>query len=133
MWGVFWLPLRWFDSEGVGGAWVSLIFNAMALASALPWLLRREAWRGFVDQLVNGLLLGTAFSLYTVSLVMTDVIHAILLFYLTPVWSTIAGWLIFGERMGPRGSSPSPWASPAWRPSSAPAMAFLCRAMQATG
>ncbi len=85
----------------MGGAWVSLIFNAMALASALPWLLRREAWRGFADQLVNGLLLGTAFSLYTVSLVMTDVIHAILLFYLTPVWSTIAGWLIFGERMGP--------------------------------
>ena len=34
MWGVFWLPLRWFDSEGVGGAWVSLIFNAMAMLSA---------------------------------------------------------------------------------------------------
>ena len=29
---------------------------------------------------------------------MTDVIHAILLFYLTPVWSTLAGWLLLGER-----------------------------------
>lgn len=99
MWGVFWLPLRWFDAEGVGGAWVSLIFNAMAIASPLPWLMRRAAWKGFGDQCLNGLLLGTAFSLYTVSLVMTDVIHAILLFYLTPVWSTIAGWLLFGEKM----------------------------------
>lgn len=102
MWGIFWLPLRWFDSEGIGGAWVSLIFNVMALLSALPWLLRRKDWEGFADQSINGLLLGTAFSLYTVSLVMTDVIHAILLFYLTPVWSTIAGWLLFGEKLGAR-------------------------------
>ena len=102
MWGVFWLPMRWFDSEGVGGAWVSVIFNALALLSALPFLLKRGAWRGFADQSVNGLLLGTAFSLYTVSLVLTDVVHAILLFYLTPVWSTLAAWILFGERMGGR-------------------------------
>jgi drug/metabolite transporter (DMT)-like permease len=101
MWGVFWLPLRWFDSEGVGGVWVSLIFNAVALVSPLPWLLRRGAWEGFRAQCLNGLLLGSAFSLYTVSLVMTDVINAILLFYLTPVWSTLAGWLFFRERLGP--------------------------------
>jgi drug/metabolite transporter (DMT)-like permease len=99
MWGVFWVPLHWFGSEGVGGAWVSLIFNAMAMASALPWLLRRNAWEGFADQAINGLLLGTAFSLYTISLVLTDVIHAILLFYLTPVWSTLAGWFFLRERL----------------------------------
>ncbi len=97
MWGVFWLPMRWFDSEHVGGAWISIIFNAMALLSALPFLLRRRVW-----QSINGLLLGSAFSLYTVSLVMTDVIHAILFFYLTPVWSTLAAWFLFGERMGTR-------------------------------
>ncbi|WP_374332287.1 DMT family transporter [Aestuariivirga sp.] len=99
MWGVFWIPLHWFGSEGVGGAWVSLIFNAMAMLSALPFLLRRDAWEGVSDQAVNGLLLGTAFSLYTVSLVLTDVIHAILLFYLTPVWSTLAGRFFLQERL----------------------------------
>ncbi|MFO1131600.1 MAG: DMT family transporter [Hyphomicrobiales bacterium] len=99
MWGVFWIPLHWFGSEGVGGAWVSLIFNAMAMLSALPFLLRRDAWEGVSDQAVNGLLLGTAFSLYTVSLVLTDVIHAILLFYLTPVWSTLAGRFFLRERL----------------------------------
>jgi drug/metabolite transporter (DMT)-like permease len=99
MWGIFWLPLRWFDAEGVGGGWVALIFNAAALLSALPWLTRRAAWQGFRDQMINGLLLGTAFSLYTVSLVMTDVIHAILLFYLTPVWSTLGSWLLYRQRL----------------------------------
>ena len=99
MWGVFWVPLHWFASEGVGGAWVSLIFNGLAMLFALPWLTQRKAWDGAMDQAVNGMLLGTAFSLYTVSLVLTDVIHAILLFYLTPVWSTIAGWILFRERL----------------------------------
>ncbi len=99
MWGIFWVPLRWFDSTGVGGGWVALIFNAVALLSALPWLTRRATWQGFRDQMINGLLLGTAFSLYTVSLVMTDVIHAILLFYLTPVWSTLGSWLLYRQRL----------------------------------
>jgi drug/metabolite transporter (DMT)-like permease len=100
MWGIFWLPLQWFDGEGIGGGWVALIFNAVALLSALPWLMRRTAWQGFADQAINGLLLGTAFSLYTISLVMTDVIHAILLFYLTPVWSTLGNWLLYRQPLG---------------------------------
>lgn len=99
MWGVFWYPLRWFDAQGVGGGWVSLIFNAVALLTPLPWLLRRGSWGGIGHQAVTGLMLGTAFSLYTVSLVMTDVLHCILLFYLTPVWSTLAGWLFLRHRL----------------------------------
>lgn len=99
MWGVFWYPLRWIESEGVGGGWVSLVFNAVCALSPLPWLLKRRDWRCFRAQALTGLLLGSAFSLYIVSLVMTDVIHAILLFYLTPVWSTLAGWLFLKERL----------------------------------
>jgi drug/metabolite transporter (DMT)-like permease len=99
MWGIFWLPLRWFEAEGVGGVWVSLIFNALALVATLPWLMNRRAWTGFGEQWLSGVLLGSAFSLYTVSLVLTDVVHAILLFYLTPLWSTIAGWVLFREKL----------------------------------
>jgi drug/metabolite transporter (DMT)-like permease len=51
------------------------------------------------SQLLTGLLLGAAFSLYTISLVLTYVVHAILLFYLTPVWSTLGGVIMFGERL----------------------------------
>lgn len=98
-WGGFWYPLRWLETQGIGGAWVSVIFFAVAAITPLPWLLRRAAWQGFGSALLNGTLLGLAFTLYTVSLVMTDVIHAILLFYLTPVWSTLAGLAFLGERL----------------------------------
>lgn len=99
IWGVFWLPLRWLDAQGVGGGWTALVFNLVSLLAPLPFLLRRAQWAGFVRHAPSGLLLGTAFSLYTVSLVMTDVLHAILLFYLTPVWSTLAARILFGARL----------------------------------
>ncbi|MFT3988829.1 DMT family transporter [Aestuariivirga sp.] len=99
MWGLFWFPLRWIESLGVGGGWASVFLNIAAMAAAAPWLLRREAWRGFKMQSITGLMLGTAFALYTVSLVLTDVLHAILLFYMTPVWSTLATWAFFGHRL----------------------------------
>jgi drug/metabolite transporter (DMT)-like permease len=99
VWGTYWYPLRWFETQGVGGAWVSLIFNVVAAVATLPLLMRAAAWRGFGREAVTGLMLGGAFSLYTISVVMTDVLHALLLFYLTPVWSTVAVWLLFGERL----------------------------------
>ncbi len=99
VWGVFWLPLRWLDAQGVGGGWTALIFNLVSLLAPLPFLLRRARWVVFARHAPAGLLLGTAFSLYTVSLVMTDVLHAILLFYLTPVWSTLAARMLFGTRL----------------------------------
>ncbi len=99
MWGVFWMPLRWLDGMGAGAGWVSLIFNLSSMLAALPFLGRRDRWNGVRNQVLPGLMLGSAFTLYTVSLVLTDVLHAILLFYLTPVWSTLAGWLLLGGRL----------------------------------
>lgn len=102
VWGTYWYPLRWFETQGVGGAWVSLIFNIVAALATLPLLIHAASWRGFRRQAITGLMLGCAFSLYTISVVMTDVLHALLLFYLTPVWSSLAVWLLFGERLSLR-------------------------------
>jgi drug/metabolite transporter (DMT)-like permease len=99
IWGLFWLPLHWLEGRGVGGGWTSFVFNVVSMLAPLPFLWRRAAWIGFLRQAPAGLLLGTAFSMYSVSLVMTDVLHAILLFYLTPVWSTLAGRVLFGTRL----------------------------------
>ena len=99
IWGLFWLPLHWLEGRGVGGGWTSFVFNLVSMLAPLPFLWRRGAWDGFWRQAPAGFLLGTAFSMYSVSLVMTDVLHAILLFYLTPVWSTLAARVIFGTRL----------------------------------
>ena len=56
-WGGFWVPLRWLESQGLGGAWVSVVFCAVAAVMPLPLMLRKPAWRGFSSQLVTGTLL----------------------------------------------------------------------------
>lgn len=103
LWGLYWIPVHWFETRGIGGSWISLIFSLVAMVAPLPWMLRRGAWRGLGGYAVTGLLLGGGFALYSVSLVLTDVVKAILLFYLTPIWSTIGERLVHGQPLtGPR-------------------------------
>jgi drug/metabolite transporter (DMT)-like permease len=101
-WGAFWYPVRLLESAGAGGAWVSLILFAVATIAPLPWLFKRRLWQDNVASIMlTGFLLGTAFALYAISLVMTDVVRAILLFYMTPVWSTLADVVLYGRRLTP--------------------------------
>jgi drug/metabolite transporter (DMT)-like permease len=48
---------------------------------------------------VTGLFTGTAFAAYATSLLMTEVVRTLLLFYLSPVWSTLLGLALLGERL----------------------------------
>jgi drug/metabolite transporter (DMT)-like permease len=101
MWGVYWLPLRHLEGLGLTGASAGIALYVGCLVVLLPFTLRFGAiiqtqWRIL---LFSSLLTGAAFSLFTTALVLTDVIRAILLFYLTPAWGTILGLLFLGERL----------------------------------
>lgn len=100
LWGLFWLPIRAFEELGFTGAWPGLILYISALALLLPLVLIQ---RHPVSQLGNlalvGLLTGTAFSFYGTSIILTDVVRALLFFYLTPIWGTAIGVLFLSERL----------------------------------
>ena len=101
MWGVYWLPLRHLEELGFAGVSSGIALYIGCLVVLLPFTLRfgailRTQWRVL---LFSSLLTGAAFSLFTAALVLTDVIRAILLFYLTPAWGTILGLLFLGERL----------------------------------
>lgn len=98
-WGLFWLPARWLSARGLDSVWLAIWLFLISLAIIVPiglwkW---RALWKTEGSFLVTGLFTGPAFSLYTVSLVATDVIHALLLFYISPAWATLIGWLLGGE------------------------------------
>ena len=99
-WGGFWFPLRLLAQFGVGGAWVSLIFALVAILVPLPWIiLKFKSLEQFWVQMFTGLLIGFGFTLYNISFALTDVLHVILLFYLTPIWSTLIAMWFYGERL----------------------------------
>lgn len=101
MWGLYWVPVRYFVGQGLNGAWPGIAMYSAAIAGLLPFLWKGRAAliRGWRDLIVSGVFTGAAFGLFTISLVYTDVVRAILLFYLTPIWGTIVGVVFLGERL----------------------------------
>lgn len=89
--GLYWLPLRHLERVGITGLWATV---AIALVAGLPLMLPLFRWRKrtlteWRDLTLIGLLLGGAYAFYAASLVLTDVVRAVLLFYIAPVWGTL--------------------------------------------
>ncbi|WP_170770504.1 DMT family transporter [Ruegeria lacuscaerulensis] len=101
MWGLYWIPVRYFVDQGLEGAWPGIVMYSAALLFLLPllWRDRHGLARRWQDLMFSGMFTGAAFGLFTISLVYTDVVRAILLFYLTPVWGTILGRVFLGEHL----------------------------------
>lgn len=104
MWGLYWIPVRFFEHQGLTGSWPGIAMYLPAVICLLPlvWRHRHSLSANWRSLILSGVFTGAAFSLYTASLVYTDVVRAILLFYLTPIWGTLLGILFLGERLQPK-------------------------------
>ncbi len=100
VWGLYWVPLRILEAGGLSDAWSVAVFNACPLIFLLPYafLTRRGLLPHLRNILLIGGLTGCALSFYATGLVASTVVRATVLFYLTPVWSTIIGILWLSER-----------------------------------
>ena len=101
LWGLYWIPVRGIEQSGVSAYWTGPVIFAASTLLFVPLVLIR--WRNFAAHwhhtLIPGLLAGFAFSLYIASLNLTDVVRAILLFYMSPLWSTLLGIVVLKERL----------------------------------
>ena len=97
VWGLYWLPLRSIEELGVSASWSVVLFNACPLVVLVPLLLfNYQQLKGLMGPtILAGLMIGIAFNLYANGLLETTVARATLLYYLTPIWSTLLGvvWL----------------------------------------
>jgi drug/metabolite transporter (DMT)-like permease len=91
LWGTLWIPLRQLDAAGLNGAWATTGGFALPLLVLLPLGIRRR--RGIAaggrPLFAAGFLLAASIALYAEGLLRGQVAHVILLFYVTPVWSTV--------------------------------------------
>jgi drug/metabolite transporter (DMT)-like permease len=105
LWGLVWYPLRLLDAAGMSGVWVSLVSYGAALSLRVNWLWRSAAaWRE--DGLYLGLMaLGVGWCNVAFILAVLDgtVVRVMLLFYLSPLWALILGWMLLGEHPGRQG------------------------------
>lgn len=99
LWGLYWMPLRALDTVATAGPWATLAATTTALLLLAPaaWHRRRALRHAGLPALASLALGGASFVLYSNGLLYGQVAVVILLFYLTPVWSTLIGRLWLGE------------------------------------
>jgi len=103
IWGFLWMPLRAIEAAGMGGIWASFYYTIMPIP-ILGVIYGPVLWRDrryLLIYLIAGGAIGAAFMLYIIGLIVGSVTKTTLIFYLTPVWSTLMGMAVLGEKNRP--------------------------------
>lgn len=103
IWGLGWMPLAHFAGQGLSGMPLVLCTYGLLSALAVPLVLsqRRQWWPQRNALLAICMFGGWATAGLVAALSEGDVVRAMLLFYLAPVWGLIGGRVLFGERLTP--------------------------------
>ena len=101
-WGIYWLPQRILEEGGLTGGWGTIAQMLIGFLVLLPFSIwRKIKGRSFGFELpLTGLLIGGGFICYALSFLLTDVVRALILFYMTPVWTTIFEILFLKKKPG---------------------------------
>ena len=100
IWGLLWIPLRAFDRQGLAPGWVIVcqFVAPLVLMTPLAVLRWRRGGAPGTGQFATGLLIGGAVVLYCESLLQTDVVRSLILFYMMPAWGTLLEVGLLGRR-----------------------------------
>ncbi len=91
LWGTWWIPLRKLDALGFGSIWSTASGLMVPLLVMLPVLFihRRRIASGGWPLILGAFFFACAIAMYAEGILRGQVARVILLFYLTPVWSTL--------------------------------------------
>jgi drug/metabolite transporter (DMT)-like permease len=101
-WGVLWVPMRHIEAMGLSGLWVVVLFHFLPALAMLPLIVKTapSSRRDWGRAAVAGVLMGAGFALYALGLVVASVTKTVILFYMTPIWSTVIAYFVLRERAG---------------------------------
>lgn len=103
LWGLTWMPLKYFAGQQLTGLTLTLCTYGVVGVVGAPWLwLHRDRWTTqWGLMVVSGLTCGLANAAFVTAIMFGDIARAMLLFYLTPVWGVLGGWIFFREPLTP--------------------------------
>jgi drug/metabolite transporter (DMT)-like permease len=101
LWGLVWYPLRLLEQQGLSGLW-SALFSYGAAMTVCLWVFIRERHSlagNFLPLLFMSLAAAWCNVAFIVAVLEGNVVRVLLLFYLSPFWAVVLGWLLLGERL----------------------------------
>ena len=99
-WGVSWWPFRWFAAQGLHPLWATVAVYGLVVLLISTW--RPRAWPQLLRAPVLWWLVlaaGTTNAAYNTAATIGDVVRAVLLFYLMPLWTVLLARVLLGERL----------------------------------
>jgi len=97
-WGTSWFPLRWLQAHGLHPLWSTAVIYAIVVLLIL--CARPRAFGQLARTPALWLLVvaaGTTNATFNWGVVIGDVVHVVLLFYLMPVWAVLLARALLGE------------------------------------
>ena len=101
-WGIYWLPQRILEDGGLTGGWgtiAQMVIGTLVLLPVCLWRKIKGRSSGF-ELPLTGFLVGGGVVCYALSFLLTDVVRALILFYMTPVWTTIFEIIFLKKKPG---------------------------------
>jgi drug/metabolite transporter (DMT)-like permease len=105
LWGLVWYPLRLLEGQGLSGLWMTLSSYAAALVLGLVWLWRNRSDWQYKPLVLSMMMLAVGWCNVAFVLAVLDgtVLRVLLLFYLSPLWALLLGWVLLKEHPGSSG------------------------------
>jgi len=100
LWGLFWYPLRLLADAGLHGLWATLLIYCGTIPVLLYLVYGRlkEVLLAPRVLLVIGLASGWCNAAFILAVIEGNVLRVLLLFYLSPVWTVMLGYLFLKEQ-----------------------------------
>ncbi len=104
LWGTWWIPLRRLDALGFGSIWATGGGLMIVLLVMLPVIIlhRKRIAAAGLPLIFSAFFFACALALYAEGMLRGHIARVILLFYLTPVWSTLLARFMLAEPITPR-------------------------------
>jgi drug/metabolite transporter (DMT)-like permease len=101
LWGVFWYPLRLLEAQGLSGVWASLFIYLGTFVIAFPVLVRRYHELFVTPYLLLAIMIASGWCnvAFILAIIDGEIVRVILLFYLSPIWSTILARFVLKEEL----------------------------------
>ena len=94
------MPIRYLEGIGVPTPYVLVLFQLLPALALIPFLFRKTRFNRneLIPLITVGFFMGAGFVLYSLGLAIGTVTKTVVLFYMTPIWSTIVAYFFLSER-----------------------------------
>ena len=101
LWGIFWYPLRWLESQGLDGLWATLFIYTGTCVYFIPYFRQsmHEIRIAPLLMVILAVFAGWTNIAFFLAVIDGEVVRVLLLFYMSPIWAILLARVVLNEHL----------------------------------